>query len=69
MFEQQGFGCAICSKTEPKATSLGRVYLHVDHSHATGKVRGILCDDCNHGLGKFHDKPDLLVRAIKYLGT
>lgn len=53
--------CAIC-KRSPR----GRV-LHVDHDHVTGKVRGLLCDNCNHGLGKFKDSPGLLRIAADYL--
>lgn len=41
----------------------------IDHSHQTGKVRGILCRGCNSGLGRFHDDPVLLRKAIQYLET
>ena len=41
--------------------------LHVDHIHGTKMVRGLLCANCNHGLGKFKDSPDLLQKAVKYL--
>ena len=60
----QGGTCAICRKqvTDPRGFSP-----HVDHDHATGKVRGILCLTCNAGLGSFHDDPDLLRSAIRYL--
>jgi hypothetical protein len=57
--EQNGV-CAICGKT-PKSI------LYVDHNHATGSVRGLLCQDCNIGLGRFKDDIVLLEAAIKYL--
>jgi hypothetical protein len=50
--------CAICGATER---------LRVDHDHATGKVRGILCHHCNVGLGHFKDKIELLEKAKEYL--
>ena len=50
--------CAICS--------IGGK-LHVDHDHATGKIRGLLCRGCNMGLGNFRDSTVYLNRAIEYL--
>lgn len=40
---------------------------HVDHCHETNKVRGILCINCNHALGKMKDSVEILQRAIEYL--
>lgn len=55
--------CAIC-KT---ATPAGKGTWHVDHCHASGNVRGLLCHHCNVGLGHFKDTPETLRQAAEYL--
>lgn len=55
--------CWICGKKE----KLNHGVLVVDHDHKTGKVRGLLCDICNHGIGKFQDSVEILKRAAEYL--
>ena len=40
---------------------------HIDHDHKSGKVRGVLCPRCNHGLGSFKDNVEYLTNAIQYL--
>ena len=62
MFEQQEGKCAICNKEWDQK-------LRVDHCHATGKIRQLLCTGCNTGLGQFQDSPDLLQKAIQYLSS
>jgi Recombination endonuclease VII len=60
----QGLVCAICGTHKP---GNGHKQLLVDHDHASGRVRGLLCNACNRGLGDFHDDPELLQAAIAYL--
>ena len=61
--------CAVCRKPET-ATRYGKLkHLAVDHNHGTGEVRGLLCAECNTGLGKFGDDPALLRGAADYLDT
>ena len=60
--DQEGI-CAICGKNPD---DFERAFA-VDHDHETGKVRGILCPDCNRGLGGFHDNLELLEKAVEYI--
>lgn len=63
MYEAQGRRCEVCRDCLPFK---GRE-THIDHCHATGKVRGILCGECNVGLGRFRDDPVTLSRAAEYV--
>lgn len=56
----QGGRCAICARKSART-------LHVDHDHHTGKIRGLLCDNCNLGMGHFQDDPGLITKALQYL--
>jgi len=75
MLDAQGGVCSICGKPETKIGGRNRapLPLAVDHCHQTrqsGKsngIRGLLCQACNIGLGKFDDDPDLLRKAAEYL--
>lgn len=64
MVKDQGNACFLCERSFELAR---RKYMHVDHSHVTGKVRGILCPGCNHALGIFKDSPELLRKAANYI--
>ena len=58
MKSQQAGRCAICARTSQ---------LVVDHNHTTGVIRGLLCINCNFGLGLFQDNQELLEVAAKYI--
>jgi ribosomal protein L34E len=62
--------CAICGARENKVNhSRPRKFLYVDHDHKTGKVRGILCHNCNFAIGYFKDDPERMRRAADYLDS
>jgi hypothetical protein len=67
MFEDQNHKCFICGKEETRKLRGKVMRLCIDHNHLTGKIRSLLCHDCNSGLGKFYDSPDLLTKAAIYL--
>jgi len=54
--------CDICDTTDPGAKDF-----HIDHCHETGKIRGLLCQSCNHLLGCAKDNITNLQKAINYL--
>lgn len=64
LLAKQNGVCAICKTTNP-GPNIER--FHIDHSHSSNQVRGLLCDQCNRGLGMFRDNPSILYSAISYL--
>jgi hypothetical protein len=67
MLESQNYKCQIC-ETELKQGKISNGgNCAVDHCHKTFAVRGLLCNNCNLGLGHFMDDIDLMQKAIKYL--
>lgn len=56
---EQNHRCKCCGVQSNK--------LHIDHCHKTGKIRGLLCQKCNMGIGLFNDNPELLIKASNYL--
>lgn len=64
-YKIQGGRCFICRITEEEHGKL----LALDHNHENGKPRGLLCLQCNTGLGNFRDNVGLLSMAIAYLAT
>lgn len=67
-YKKQAGLCAICNEEgflmDP---TRHKTKLVVDHCHATGKVRGLLCHNCNRALGLFKDKKESLLSAASYL--
>lgn len=59
--------CAICQKPETQKRDGKVKALAVDHDHDTGVNRGLLCSDCNTGIGKLKEDRDIFVAAIRYL--
>lgn len=64
MYEQQQGRCAICSCTEAES---GRGKFVVDHMHCSGRVRALLCFQCNSGIGFFSESPEALRAAAAYI--
>ena len=60
LFKNQSGCCLICGLESVKC-------LAADHNHVTGKVRGLLCSNCNTGIGNFKENLDYILNAIKYL--
>ena len=62
ILENQDFKCAIC-----KCENTSLKNFHTDHNHKTGKVRGLLCYNCNSGIGNLKENIETLKSAIEYL--
>lgn len=64
MLASQDGACAICRETE---TVRRNKHLSVDHCHATGRIRGLLCSKCNTAIGMLRDRPENARAAAEYL--
>lgn len=62
MYEEQGGKCYLCGASQDRN-------LAVDHCHSTGKVRKLLCSQCNQALGLFKDNPEVMRKAALYVET
>jgi len=67
MLAAQNNKCAVCESEEVNSSRVSSGKLFIDHCHTTGKVRGLLCSKCNHGIGLLNDDTALLQKAIEYL--
>lgn len=63
LLQNQQYKCALCKRDSRDMS----YFLHVDHCHTTGKVRGLLCAPCNTYLGYSKDNPEVFQNAINYL--
>lgn len=63
MFEEQQGCCAICKTHQIEF----KKKLHVDHSHKTGQVRGLLCHNCNLAIGRLKEDPVIIASALEYV--
>ena len=67
LFDAQGGVCAICRHAETMVRRGKVEVLAIDHCHNGGGIRGLLCHNCNAGLGRFGDDPERLRAAAAYL--
>lgn len=69
ILKDQNFVCAICQQPEKAIDKKSKKVrdLAVDHCHITGKMRALLCTNCNMGLGAFKDNLELLQKAVNYI--
>ena len=69
ILSEQNYVCAVCKNPEkeihPQSKKTRK--LNVDHCHITGKIRGLLCNSCNRGIGLLKDDPELLLAGVAYL--
>lgn len=65
LWETQGGKCAVCGV----ALSMDKFGYAIDHNHNTGDIRGLLCSNCNTGIGLLKDSPHILQAAHAYLTT
>ena len=70
LIQEQDNKCAICGfSVSFDDHSNGRATACIDHDHSTGRVRGILCNHCNRGLGMFRDSTEALTKAANYVAN
>ena len=69
LYKFQDYKCAICGSFIEPFSENKLTMSNIDHNHDTEKVRGLLCQKCNQGLGLFKDSAKILRKAAEYLDT
>jgi ribosomal protein L34E len=69
MFTNQNGCCAICKVHITEINQKRKKHLSIDHNHRNGKIRGLLCDKCNRGIGLLQDDVQILLNAFNYLNN
>jgi hypothetical protein len=69
MFTKQNGCCKICEIHILNLNQKRKKHLCIDHDHKTGKIRGLLCDKCNRGIGLLQDSKYVLLNAYNYLNA
>tara|TARA_B100001057_G_scaffold133155_1_gene132593 strand:- start:338 stop:772 length:435 start_codon:yes stop_codon:yes gene_type:complete len=68
MLKKQNNRCMVCNQLETRRSNKGGIrFLAVDHCHTTGKVRGLLCGNCNVALGLLNEDRDRIQKLIEYI--
>jgi hypothetical protein len=67
LLQKRNYVCAICNKPETRKNNGKITDLTVDHCHVSGKIRGLLCQKCNSGIGVFKESLELLIKAKQYI--
>jgi len=68
MLAAQNGKCVVCGRENSGYVKNGEyTRMYVDHDHATGKIRGLLCRTCNSAIGFAQDNPEILEKLSKYL--
>ncbi len=67
LLKKQGGVCVICRNKEVSKRNGKIIDLAVDHNHKTGKVRGLICNNCNNTLGYSQEDISRLLKCVRYL--
>ena len=68
MLKEQNYRCMVCNQVETRRGNKGGIRsLAVDHCHTSGKIRGLLCGNCNVALGLLNEDRDRIYKLLEYI--